>query len=48
MIARDKRDSERASAPMKPADDAIIVDTSDMDAQTEINVILDIVQRKFA
>ena len=48
MIARDKRESQRSSAPMKPADDAIIVDTSDMDAQTEINVILDIVQRKFA
>ena len=47
MIARDKRDSERASAPMKPADDAIIIDTSDMDAQTEINVILKIVQEHF-
>ncbi len=26
--ARDKRDSERATAPMKPADDAVVFDTS--------------------
>ena len=26
--ARDKRDSERATAPMKPAEDAVIFDTS--------------------
>lgn len=31
---RDERDSKRAIAPMKPADDAIILDTSDMDAST--------------
>ncbi len=46
MIARDKRDSERKSAPMKPADDAIIIDTSDMDAETEINAVLKIVEEK--
>lgn len=46
MIARDKRDSERKSAPMKPADDAIIMDTSDMDAQTEISAVLKIVEEK--
>lgn len=30
VIARDKRDSEREEAPMKPARDAVRVDTSDM------------------
>lgn len=30
MLERDKRDSERASAPLKPAADAIIFDTSDL------------------
>ena len=30
IIARDKRDSERATAPLKPAEDAIIIDTSDL------------------
>ncbi|WP_289040471.1 (d)CMP kinase [uncultured Aliiroseovarius sp.] len=28
--ARDKRDSERAEAPLKPADDAVIINTSDL------------------
>lgn len=32
MIARDKRDSERAAAPLKPAEDAVIFDTSEMNA----------------
>lgn len=30
MRARDARDSERAHAPMKPADDAYVIDTSEM------------------
>jgi len=30
MAERDKRDSERATAPLKPADDAIFLDTSDL------------------
>lgn len=33
MIARDKRDSERATAPLKPADDAVILDTDNLDAK---------------
>lgn len=46
MLARDKRDAERASAPMKPAADAIIIDTSDMDADAEIKAVLKIVEQK--
>lgn len=46
MLARDKRDSERASAPMKPADDAFIMDTSDMDAKAEIDAVLEVVEKK--
>ena len=30
IIARDKRDTERAVAPLKPADDAYIIDSSDL------------------
>jgi cytidylate kinase len=30
VIERDKRDSERATAPLKPAADALVLDTSDM------------------
>ena len=32
IVMRDKRDSERATAPLKPADDALVIDTSDMTA----------------
>ena len=46
MISRDKRDSERKAAPMKPADDAIVLDTSKMDAETEINTVIQIVEEK--
>jgi cytidylate kinase len=30
VLARDARDSERATAPMKPAEGALILDTSEM------------------
>lgn len=30
VIARDQRDQERAAAPLKPADDAVVIDTSQM------------------
>lgn len=33
MEARDARDSRRKAAPLKPAPDALVLDTSDMDAQ---------------
>ncbi|MBQ3034575.1 MAG: (d)CMP kinase, partial [Alphaproteobacteria bacterium] len=32
IIQRDKRDQERQTAPLKPAEDALIIDTSDMTA----------------
>lgn len=32
MRERDARDAERETAPMKPADDAVIIDSSDLDA----------------
>ncbi|MEL7463604.1 MAG: d(CMP) kinase [Pseudomonadota bacterium] len=30
VVARDKRDSERAAAPLKPAPDAVLLDTTEM------------------
>lgn len=38
---RDKNDSEREFAPLKRADDAIFVDTSDMSIDEAINFVLD-------
>jgi cytidylate kinase len=34
---RDARDRDRAEAPLKPADDAVIIDTSDMDIATAVS-----------
>jgi len=45
---RDKRDSERATAPLKPADDAILLDTSDLDAQQAFDAALKLIAEKKA
>lgn len=42
---RDHRDSARASAPLKPADDAVVIDTTEMDAATVYAVAMDHVHR---
>ena len=41
---RDRRDSSRSVAPLKPADDAVMLDTSDMDAETAFERALEIVR----
>lgn len=46
MIARDERDSNRSTAPLKPAEDAIIIDTSDMDIDTVISNIIPLIEAK--
>ena len=38
LVARDKRDSERAIAPLKPAADAYLLDTSDLDIDAAFRV----------
>lgn len=42
--ARDRRDSERADAPLKPADDAMLLDTSDMDAKEAVQAAIALVE----
>lgn len=37
---RDARDRERAEAPLRPAADAVVVDTSGMDAEAQIEAVL--------
>lgn len=46
MISRDERDSKRASAPLKPAEDALIIDNSGMDAETFIATVLPLLDEK--
>ena len=40
IIQRDYNDSHRAIAPLKPADDAVIIDSSDMDFETVVAKIV--------
>jgi CMP/dCMP kinase len=42
---RDRRDSERADAPLMPADDATILDTTDLNVEGAFAAALDIVGR---
>jgi len=46
MKARDARDAERTIAPTKPAPDAVILDTTDMDAERAFEEALKIAQKK--
>lgn len=46
MRARDARDSERSAAPLRPADDACILDTSDLDAGAVLDKALAYVKSK--
>ncbi len=45
LLARDKRDSERSTAPLKPAPDAILLDTSGMSIQQEIDSAVKIIDK---
>ena len=44
--ARDERDANRKDAPMKPAEDAIILDTSDMTIEEVYQKAVEIVESK--
>ena len=46
IVARDKQDSERAFSPLKRADDAIIVDTSNMGIEEVVQFIKSSIQSK--
>lgn len=43
---RDARDRERAVAPLVPADDAVVVDTTDMDIDTVMATLLALVRQR--
>lgn len=44
VVARDYADSHRDIAPLKPADDAVMVDTSGEDLETSVNKLLQIMR----
>jgi len=43
--ARDRRDSARQASPLKPAEDALVVDNSDLDESETLRLVLDAVHR---
>ena len=47
MIRRDEQDSHRAAAPLKAAEDAMVVDTSDMTLQESIEHVCALVRERF-
>jgi CMP/dCMP kinase len=44
ICERDRRDSERAIAPLKPAPDAVLLDTTDLDIEAAFRAALSIVE----
>ena len=48
MRARDRRDSERAAAPLRPAPDAVVLDTNELDAGDAFRAALEIVDSRRA
>jgi cytidylate kinase len=47
LQARDKRDSERSVAPLKAADDAILLDTTEMNIDDVVNRVLQLANQRF-
>jgi len=48
LAARDEADANRTAAPLKPAEDALRFDTTDMDAETAFAQALELVRAKAA
>jgi len=45
VIRRDELDSSRATSPLRPADDAEIIDTSDMDKEAVLGALIRLIER---
>jgi cytidylate kinase len=46
ILRRDERDSSRADAPMRPADDATLLDTSNLDIEAAFDAAVGLIKRK--
>lgn len=46
IIERDYNDSHRDIAPLKPSDDSVILNTTEMDLQQSIDALVDIVEKR--
>ncbi|MFH0765838.1 MAG: (d)CMP kinase, partial [Calditrichota bacterium] len=48
LAKRDQRDSGRRDSPLRPASDAILLDTSDLTLADQVNVIIRLAADKFS
>jgi cytidylate kinase len=48
LAERDHADSTRAASPLRPAEDAIVVDTSDLGIDEVVDVVLEVVEQAVA
>ena len=46
MNERDQNDSSRAIAPLRPANDSVLLDTSSLDFDASVSAVLEIIERK--
>jgi CMP/dCMP kinase len=46
IAARDRRDAERAVAPLRPAADAIVLDSSEMDIEAVVSAVARLVEQR--
>ena len=46
IVQRDKQDRERAAAPLKQAEDAVLLDTTDLDLEQTVEALLKIVRER--
>jgi cytidylate kinase len=47
LKARDKRDSERKAAPLKAADDAVLLDTTEMSIEEVVDQVMHMASERF-
>ena len=45
IIARDEQDMNREIAPLKQAEDAVLIDSSDMSIEQEVDAIIDVFEK---
>jgi cytidylate kinase len=48
IVRRDQRDTSRVEAPMRPADDAILLDTSNLDIEAAFDAAVELIKRKIS
>lgn len=48
LVARDARDAQRATAPMRPSDNAVILDTSDLSIEEVVETAIALVRERLS